>query len=388
MDPRSHPAKPGDILDTGALERDLAFINATNDLRTSANLKPGKTFGTVDAEILTQEPARFGLTVFGDNAGREEIGRTRLGLVFNARNVFGRSDPLTVSATGADGTAGGSIAYSLPITTFGTRLGLQYDASAIDIRRGPFAALDITGTASNAGIQLIQPLVGTLTRKVNFFVGYNTKDSITKFGGTPVTRADTRNISIGVDAQGFSATDFWYTRHAVTIGTTQWGGDQDFVKYNADALWSRSHDNGLVTQLRGSVQLTSNQQIPTFEQFFVGGMATVRGYQEGVLIGPRGWFASGELQFPLWSSPNRPAGAPLGDRLRGVMFLDHGAAVPASSSGQTLDWKHTLWSTGFGLLYNFSRFCSGRIMLGLPLADRSPAQDDWVVHAYVQSIVF
>ena len=30
----------------------------------------------------------------------------------------------------------------------------------------------------------------------------------------------------------------------------------------------------------------------------------------------------------------------------------------------------------------------GRVMLGLPLADRSPAQDDWVVHAYVQSIVF
>ena len=65
--------------------------------------------------------------------------------------MFGISDPLTITATGADGTKAGSIAYSVPVNRWGTRIGAQYDTSAIDIKSGPFAPLDVTGTASNAG---------------------------------------------------------------------------------------------------------------------------------------------------------------------------------------------------------------------------------------------
>lgn len=380
--------KPGAVLDTDALGRDLAFFNATNEARTAANLKPGRSVGLVDAEIVVQEPRRVGLTLFGDNAGRDEVGRNRLGAIFNVRSVFGWSDPLTVSATGSDGTTAGSIGYSLPVTTWGTRLGVQYDASAIDVRRGPFTALDITGTSSSASAQLTQPLVAEQQRRANFFVGYASKDSVTRFGNVPTTRADTRNLLMGFDGQGVSASTFWFLRGAFGIGTTSWGGDRDFVKFNGDGLWANTWGNGLTLQLRGSFQLANDPRLPVFEQFFVGGTATVRGYPEGVLIGARGWFASAELQFPLLSTQAGPAGGPAGDRLKGVVFLDHGAAVPLKPAGESFGREDMIVSTGAGALWNISRMLSGRIMLGLPLAERGANPRDWILHVYVQSVLF
>ncbi len=381
-------AKPGAVLDVNALEKDLAFINNTNDFKTAASLKPGATFGTVDAVISTQEPPRFGLTVFGDNAGRDETGRNRVGLVFNARSVFGISDPLTLTASGSDGTMAGSIGYSVPVNRWGTRIGAQYDSSAIDIRSGPFAKLDITGTASNAGLTLTQPLIAENQLRLNVFAGYNTKDSITKFAGTPITRADTRNFTVGFDAQRFTSEGFWYTRQVLTSGTTSYAGDSDFIKYNAEALWTESFRGGVTTVVRGSFQLSNEPRLPTFEQFFLGGMATVRGYPEGLLIGARGYFVSGELQFPLWGPRASASGPPLsGDRLRGVMFIDHGGVIPGGVTGH-FDWADTLTSAGTGLLFNFSRYLNGRLMIGFPLAERGTAPRDWVVHAYVQAVLF
>ena len=382
-------AKPGEVLDLKALEKDLAFINNTNDFKTAASLKPGAAFGTVDAVIRTQEPPRFGLTLFGDNAGRDETGRNRTGLIFNARSVFGVSDPLTISASGSDGALAGSVGYSLPVNRWGTRIGMQYDSSAIDIRSGPFKQLDITGTASNAGLTLTQPLIAENQLRLNVFGGYNTKDSITKFAGSPITRADTRTFSLGFDAQRFTGQGFWYTRQVVTSGTTSYAGDSDFIKYNADALWTESYRGGVSTVVRGSFQLSNEPRLPTFEQFFLGGMATVRGYPEGLLIGARGYFVSAELQFPLWRAGAPAAGtAPGGDRLRGVVFLDHGGVIPGGVTGANFDWGDTLTSAGTGLLYNFSRYLNGRVMLGFPLVERGTAPRDWVAHVYVQAILF
>jgi hemolysin activation/secretion protein len=376
---------PGEVLRVRDLERDLAFINNTNDFKTAARLKPGASYGTVDAVIVAQEPQRLNLTVFGDNAGRDDIGRNRVGLVMNARSLFGRSDPLTVTATGADGTMAGTVGYSIPVTTRGTRIGAQYDYSAIDIRSGPFAPLDITGTASNAGLSLSQPLFVDTNTRLNLVLGYNTRDTITKLAGTPVTRADTRNVTLGFDVQRFDRGGVWYARPYVTIGMERFGGDLGFVKLNADGVWSRSYDSGLSTVVRGSFQLSDTSRLPAFEQFFVGGMATVRGYREGVLIGDRGYFVSAEAQFPLWPVPASGTGA---DKLRAVVFFDQGAAFPERGNGEGWNWSDFLVSTGGGITLNLSRYLSGRAILGLPLAERGPNPPDWVFHVYVQSIVF
>lgn len=64
----------------------------------------------------------------------------------------------------------------------------------------------------------------------------------------------------------------------------------------------RLHDfsHGVIGQLRGSYQVIPNSKyIPYLDQFQTGGLATVRGYSEGICMGKNGYFFSGELMFPL-----------------------------------------------------------------------------------------
>ena len=46
-------------------------------------------------------------------------------------------------------------------------------------------------------------------------------------------------------------------------------------------------------------QFSPQDNIPYIDQFQAGGLATVRGYSEGLLIGRSGYVISGELMFPI-----------------------------------------------------------------------------------------
>ncbi len=378
--------KPGEVLDTKRLENDLSFINNTNEFRVAAALKPGKEFGVVDALILPREPARFQGTIFGDNAGRDDVGRIRGGAILNVRSVFGYSDPFTAFLTGAEGTRAASLAYNFPFTRAGTRLGLSYDYSSIDIVNGPLVTLNIQGQSSNAGVNLVQPLLADGVTRWNVSTGYNTRDSITEIGSNSApTRVDTRAFFLGTDVQRTTSLGFWATRHTVIKGTPRFGGDRDFLKYTADALWLGTWKSGVTGVFRGAFQLSNVHDLPTYEQFLVGGAATVRGFLEGQRAGNRGYFLSAEAQIPLMTSDDSQV---IGDRLKGVFFIDHGGAFPQRPVTVGPSSDNYLTSVGTGLMFNASRWFSGRLSLGIPTDTRGPDFRKWVLHVYVQAIAF
>lgn len=378
--------KPGEVLDTKRLERDLSFINSTNEFRVAAALKPGKEFGIVDAMILPREPARFQGTIFGDNAGREDVGRIRGGAILNVRSVFGYSDPFTAFLTGAEGTRAASLAYNFPFTRAGTRLGLAYDYSSIEIVNGPFASIGIKGQSTNSGVSLVQPMLVDGQSRWNLSAGFNTRDSVTDIGGSGAqSRVDSRSFFVGTDIQRSTSLGFWATRHSLTKGAQNFGGDRDFLKYTADALWLGTWQNGVTGVFRGALQLSNVHDLPPYEQFLIGGAATVRGFLEGQRIGNRGYFVSAEAQLPLFTSDRSTVA---GDRLKGVAFVDHGGAFPQRSPTAGPRSDNYLTSIGMGVMFNLSRWFSGRVSLGIPTDTRGPDFRRWVVHVYVQSIVF
>jgi hemolysin activation/secretion protein len=378
--------KPGEVLDAKRLEKDLSFINSTNEFRVAAALKPGKEFGVVDASILPREPARFQGTIFGDNAGRDDVGRIRAGAILNVRSVFGYSDPFTAFLTGAEGTRAASLAYNFPFTRFGTRLGLSYDYSNIDIVNGPFATIGIKGQSTNAGVNLVQPLLADGVTRWNLSVGYNTRDTVTDIGNSGAqTRIDTRSFFLGTDLQRSTSLGFWSTRHTVIKGLQDFGGDRDFIKYTADALWLGTWQNGVTGVFRGAFQLSNVHDLPPYEQFLIGGAATVRGFLEGQRVGNRGYFLSAEAQMPLLTSDDSTV---VGDRLKGVVFVDHGGAFPLRPATVGPSSDNYLTSVGTGLMFSLSRWLSGRVSLGIPTDTRGPDFRKWVMHVYVQAIAF
>lgn len=379
--------KPGEVLDTKKLEQDLAFLNNTNEFRVAAALKPGKEFGVVDATILSREPNRFYGTLFSDNAGRDDVGRIRVGALLGIRSVLGYGDPLTISLIGAEGTKGGSLAYSFPFTRYGTRVGLNYDYSTIKIIDGPFERANVEGTSSNVGVSLVQPLVADGIWRWNATAGYNTRDSITTLGGigSEALRRDTRSFFLGTDFQRATSNGFWSMRHTITLGTTNFGGDREFRKYTLDGLWVNNYASGWSLLLRGAGQVVNTHDLPSYEQFFIGGSASVRGFTEGQRGGNRGYLLSAETQFPLLTGADSPIP---GDRLKGLAFLDHGGAFPTKPVGLGPNSDDYLTSVGTGLLANFNRYLSGRLTLGIPCDTHGPNYRQWIFHAYLQAAVF
>jgi len=157
------------------------------------------------------------------------------------------------------------------------------------------------------------------------------------------------------------------------------------LKYNLLLTRQQSLGKDFVFVFRGNAQLSDRKLLPSSEQFQIGGMSSVRGYPEGLLIGDRGYLLNGELYFPLSFTEKEIFGASLRDKLKGVIFVDHGGAFPFKGHGESINNNDYLTSTGFGLMINLLKYLTGRLILGVPIANREKVKDSFRFHFYLQS---
>jgi outer membrane protein assembly factor BamA len=175
--------------------------------------------------------------------------------------------------------------------------------------------------------------------------------------------------------------------------------ENEFTRYSGVARWYFPVFWGFVIKTNltlGYITSTSQEGIPIFEKFFVGGIYTVRGY-EPRSIGPqveigevrdpqaalryanvggnKQIIANLELEFPIFPQVN----------IRGVVFLDAGNAYdqgegllserynPHDPTIKETFWG-MYWSTGFGFRW-FSPIGPLRFEWGIPLTRRQGDKD-------------
>jgi hemolysin activation/secretion protein len=79
--------------------------------------------------------------------------------------------------------------------------------------------------------------------------------------------------------------------------------DGRFVSWLGQAQYAlRLNDSGQQLLWRGDVQLTDRPLLP-IEQIAIGGLDTVRGYRENLLVRDNGWITSLEWRIPLFRLP-------------------------------------------------------------------------------------
>ena len=119
-------------------------------------------------------------------------------------------------------------------------------------------------------------------------------------------------------------------------------------------------------------QYADSALIPA-EQFAVGGMNTVRGYDERALLGDHGGFATLELRTPILQNvltgipglrqAEGARGARRVDRLQGVVFAD-GGFITRAELLQGEERTESIFSAGAGLRWAFSRYAQLRADVG------------------------
>lgn len=376
--------KPGEVVRDAPLTKEALLLNDLPGVEAQAVLLPGSEFGTSDLVVKARERWLDG-SVGYDNYGRESIGESRLTGALGVNGLLGVGDRLDLSAVYAEADLlhYGRLAYSVPVSPWGTRAQVYYSSYdyAVDSKKlGPgFSVLDIDGEGDNFGLNLLHPVWRSAKKNLYVGLGYDrtvTYQEETTFGSEFKQHIGVAALSALFDYVG---SDRSYSTASASLRTNFQGNGRDPVlrtlENNAQAArlqvdlshW-RPVWRELSTLLRFSGVLTPDPLLDT-EQFRLGGNASVRAYPSSELAGDEGFFASGELQHPVRMFPGLQ-----GQVLKA--FVDTGRVYRKNHNLLGVEASESLSGVGVG----YQALAFGRVTvdatLAYPIGQHESSDDD------------
>ena len=342
----------GSVSNLRELNKSLVWFNGTNDVQLRIELAAGALPGTTDYVLTAYEPKKHSGGLFADNSGSETSGEYRLGASYINSSLFGYRDQLSISAVGSDGTTAGSFMYSFPINKKGTKIGLSYSMSTVEIVDGPLKDVEVEGESSNYGISITHPFVVNEKRKIEGTLEFTKQNSSTDFMGFAWVDDEITRYAAGVAITTFGDGYVWYNRHNISKGT--WdslsGESKDYMKYDTTFMLQKMYRETQMLTVRFNGQYAFEDYLPSADQFYVGGSYSVRGYAESFMGADHGISLSAEYSFPTWKKGEI------------FVFLDGGML-----EGENAFEENTIYSTGVG--YRISIAGKGFISItyGVPL---------------------
>ncbi len=369
----------GELFKLRVLEKSLIKFNndhydyTKNPLSLKAKLAPGKTQGTTDIIVDTNDPLPFHITGIFDNAGRDTIGLLRGGVTGAVDSLTGNRDRLYGGGYFGRSTQIAFADYNIPVNKYGTRVGASFAYNHINVVTGPFKPFDISGTAFVYTGYVTHPLINRPDMSLSTYTAGNYKRSKTYFTEVPIFDTSVYSGTQGITLRKDTKRGIWYTGHYVTVGYYDTEASHD-VYYKYEGNLTRLHDfgHGIIGQFRASGQMASDKTLPWIEQYQIGGISNVRGYSEGVLIGRSGFFLSGELITPIPFMPKKVGTEKLGyvnlrEMIKAAFFCDFGAVFPYKGEGASVESSDFLASIGPGIRIRFNDEFSARVYWGFGL---------------------
>ena len=367
----------GELVNVDALQDQLRTYNSTNTYPVQAQLVPGDEEGTSDVLLTVEEPENPVTSfIFADNAGQKESGRYRIGAYSEYRGIGGHDASLAVTPVWTEGTWGGSLMYDTPWGHHGTRASISYSRNLVDIIDGAFKDFDMKANSNDVALSITHSLHITELSKVDVFLEGHRKWSDTTYAGMALADNETRTIKAGISARSFDENGLWFAMASVTgyQNDNRMREEENNGSYYSGYLMRRQnlpHDRYLLYRLYG--QYTAFQELPSTEQFSLGGMSSIRGFKEGLLSGDKGWALGWEYGFPLSEDHQT---------WRSFLFLDHGVSYNNFSAAGTQ--KDFLTSTGLGLEYAKGGWY-GKVVYGIPLNHSEQIESQHSrIHFYLQ----
>lgn len=323
------------------------------DGRLKPGLEPGKII--LDIDVQRNKPYELSLTL--DNERPASLGEEQAIISTSLANLTGFGDKLSGSYELTDGVNEATIAYTLPLNRYNTRLILRYNYSETNIIEEPLDNIDIESESEGFELTLSQPFHHSLQRLFEMGLTFSTRESQTWLLDVPFSfSSGAENGQSQVDVLRFygsyqdrSAKQALALRATCNLGVDFLGAtnhndnrpDSLFFSWLLQAQYARrlGKDLGQII-IRGDLQIAEDNLLP-LEQFAVGGAKTVRGYRENERVGDSGYILSLEWRYPLWHSNFQLA-----------PFLDYGTAWNRGED----DKPNPLFSGGLSFLWDSEKF--------------------------------
>lgn len=379
---RRLPQKEGQLFDIVELEKDVLDFNRYNDgIQLSANLKAGEKPGTTDIDIIADENFPFHLMGVFDNAGRYNTGSLRGGAMIYADSLFHHRDKLSIGSYFSKGAQSPFADYNFPVNKKDGRVGFTFSSTFAKVKYGPLVDLfDIRSNAYQYSLYYSQPLIRKTGFELKSYAALNYKRAHTMIDlkDFDLNVADTvdniTSAEIALQARKDTKYGIWYLNQDAYYSFPIFNSDRDnnYFKYSGSVVRLHDFSHGIIGQLRGNYQIVpGNKAIPYLDQMQTGGLVTVRGYSEGLMIGKNGYFVSGELMFPILpreiTSPRTGNKVPfIGRYIKGAVFADTAGIFPAAKEDY-MGGSYFAASLGMGLRVQLPLDLTARLYWGFPL---------------------
>lgn len=376
--------KENEPIDIRMLQQDMIWLNRNPFRDTVMVLNPGEEEGTTDVHFVSDDHFPYRIYVGGDNTGFETTGKGRFFAGVNFGNLFHLDQRLSYQYTVS--TKWGSFyahtgQYIIPLPW---RHVLEFYGGYSGIRATmPISRMKSSGNAWQGSMRYIIPLTPVRTYTHEFKVGVDYKQTNVNlvFDAIPIlgNEAMITQLFLGYNASfehPVANTSFeiqWFMSPG-DIFPHQSSKDYSSLRPYAKARYTYFRSSiipifklpkDFEAVLKSEFQVASRNLLSS-EQFGLGGLYTVRGYDERIINTDNAFFLSGELRSPPMGVFIKNPTKHSDEMLQFLTFVDYGFGIDHESYPGERDYRYLL-STGLGVRYRYKYHVNGRVDWGIPI---------------------
>ncbi|MEG4200955.1 ShlB/FhaC/HecB family hemolysin secretion/activation protein [Microcoleus sp. Pol12A5] len=341
----------------------------------SAELQAGSRPENSRLEVRVKEADSFNGEVFADNNRSPSVGSFRRGVRINQANLLGLGDGLEVSYANTDGSNEFNGSYTVPVNARNGTIGFAASAASTNIIEEPFDAAEIEGKSRTYELTYRQPIVEKPDRTLDLGLSFSRQESDTFLSGQRFAlsaganeRGETRVSAVRFFQEYVqrSSSQVFAVRSQFSLGTNLFGAtandsgpDSSFLAWRGQAQYVRLLAPETLLIVRSDIQL-ADRPLLSLEQIGIGGVQSVRGYRQDLLLTDSGAIASAEVRIPVWRVPQ------VQGLLQVAPFIDFGLGWNQSEEKPNPD-SDKLLGAGLGLVWQMGDRLNVRLDYGIPL---------------------
>ncbi len=359
---------PGSTPNTKDLGRQLDFANRHPAKNIAVTMRQSETPDAIDATIKVADQRPYKAFAVINNIGTKETKRSRLAVGGQHSNLFNRDHILTLSYTTSPENTSGvkqyGVSYQIPVYVWASRFTGFFSKSDVDTGRVE-NIFDISGAGQFFGVSMNRVLM-----KTDHYDHEWTASFQDRLFENDITIAGT-NFNLGVDVRSRPATfryngeyrgekfrGGFYAAYTHNLPGGSRNDDDIYAasRFGADASWDAWRAGGNFNYFLPKDWLAraffdgqySDEALIAGEQFGLGGMYSIRGFEERVVSGDSALHWTVEMWTP--PLPNLAG-------LRALTFYDFGFRDMHDVQPGEVD-SDTLSSAGFGFRWQWKQYLS------------------------------
>lgn len=311
------------VLNLNRLVEELRLLQVNPLIRSlQANLSASSTPGVSNLKVTVSSARSLQAAAAMDNGRNPQVGSFRRGVDLGVANVSGYGDGVSLSYRNSDGSNDLQMSYQVPLNSSDLTLTLTNRNLYSWIIQEPLSQLNINSHYQQWFVGLRQPLIQRVEKEFALGLSLNKQNNRGLFlddlpfpgrGVNPNGESRVSTLSFSQDWTQRSTRQVMAIRSEIGLGlngldTTTPADfpydpnspDSSFLLWRADSQYVRQLDVNTLLVGRGRVQIADGP-LPSVEQFGLGGLGSVEGYQTNSLLTDSGLFASLEVAVPILS---------------------------------------------------------------------------------------